>query len=813
VYSYFLTLFLGGALLFASAAHTQNISGIINSYVHIVDLDTCYNTVTVASTSGFGPGDRVLIIQMKGATIDESNTQNYGSVTNSIYGQGMYEIATIKSIPDARTIRLINKIYNRYDVTGFVQLIKIPQFKNPIVTNTLTAQRWDPVSGTGGVLILEASDTLTLQAPIDVSGLGFRGGAASNNGSFPSITDFVFSPILGYGGYKGEGIAIVAANAEAGRGAPANGGGGGNSHNAGGGGGANINGGGRGGDQSDNPSFGRLANGGEPGRGVWSDVNKCVHLGGGGGGGHQNDGNGSAGGAGGGIVILSASAIKASAGIITANGESALASKRDGSGGGGGGGAILIITSPDSPSKIILEAKGGDGGDADAENASDAFGPGGGGGGGTICGANSVNFTTNNSGGSAGRVINCSNSAVNNSPYGAANGSSGAFPPISSIREGSIPFEYPSATPQSTTICANDTIIISASGGDRYNWTSSTTITDPSSASQTISPQSSTTYYVSITKGDCTFFDSVVVTVYPKPTVTITPTSTTLVSATDKIILNATKGFSLYQWSTNETTDSIIITSAGTYTITIADANGCTASSSITIQSLVQPEMELSLPIIQGYPGDHIILPVTIVSSHDVTVQSATDFIYTLRFNRSLLVPADNSIASRFFGRERTITAIGNRRITPSNESIAQVEFIAALGDTSETIIYFDSIRWSNGEPITTKVSNGLFKLLGICPQGGDRFYDPTGKLFLSTPTPNPVSGVTSIDYQLLEEGETELRVLDLLGRTISTVLHSYQLPGIYHALFDASALTNGLYTLILQTPSQVRISRMEVSH
>src|ERR1035441_5061272 len=183
--------------LIAFSARAQNISGVINIYRHVVGIDSCLNTATIPSTSGFSAGDRVLIIQMKGAKIDESNTASYGTVT-SMNGAGLFEIATILSVPSLTTLRFRDKILNFYDVqNGFVQLVRIPQYTDVTVSGTLSPQPWNPGSGTGGVLILEASGTLTLNAPIDASEMGYSGGSASSNGNGKFIADFAFDGYTG----------------------------------------------------------------------------------------------------------------------------------------------------------------------------------------------------------------------------------------------------------------------------------------------------------------------------------------------------------------------------------------------------------------------------------------------------------------------------------------------------------------------------------------------------------------------------------------------------------------------------------------
>ena len=76
-------------------AQTTNISGTINIYSNITNIQ-CGN-VTVNSSAGFYTGDRVLLIQMKGATIDITNTPSFGTILN-YNNAGNYEFATIASI-------------------------------------------------------------------------------------------------------------------------------------------------------------------------------------------------------------------------------------------------------------------------------------------------------------------------------------------------------------------------------------------------------------------------------------------------------------------------------------------------------------------------------------------------------------------------------------------------------------------------------------------------------------------------------------------------------------------------------------------
>ncbi|MBK8847368.1 MAG: hypothetical protein IPO27_12815 [Bacteroidetes bacterium] len=169
-YSLILYLFLFSSLL----ANAQ-LSGVVNIYTPVLTV-TC-NTITVQSSAGFFANDRVVIIQMQGATIDTSQTNFFGTVL-SIGNAGNYEFATV-SIVSGNDISLKRSLKRNYDVAGKVQLIKVPHYTDATVTGAVTCQPWN--GSTGGVVAIEVDSSLTLNADINVSGMGYRGGTISNN--------------------------------------------------------------------------------------------------------------------------------------------------------------------------------------------------------------------------------------------------------------------------------------------------------------------------------------------------------------------------------------------------------------------------------------------------------------------------------------------------------------------------------------------------------------------------------------------------------------------------------------------------------
>jgi uncharacterized repeat protein (TIGR01451 family)/uncharacterized protein (TIGR03382 family) len=400
----------------------------------------------IAQLGPLAVGDLLMIIQMQGATIDGTDTPNFGAVT-ALGSAGLYELVTVASITPSGggrgTIGInttsCSGLRNSYTVAGKTQVVRVPQFASLTVNASASvgATPWD--GSIGGIIALQVQNALTLSGNLNANAVGFRGGVVEQNTDL-GITIYRATTDTS-GGAKGEGIAGYEADYDAfggryGRGAPANGGGGGNAHNAGGGGGANGNaggtwtgqgvmtgtfpgqdpwrldpafaangnartsspGGGRGGytysaNNQDavtvgpgNTSWGgdnRAPVGGFGGRPVPNDPGTRLFLGGGGGAGDSNNGTGGTGGRGGGLVWVVADAVSGT-GRITANGQNGVDTTGAGNDAPGGGGAGgTVVVAARALSGVIIDANGGRGGIQNIAT-NEAEGPGGGGGGGFI---------------------------------------------------------------------------------------------------------------------------------------------------------------------------------------------------------------------------------------------------------------------------------------------------------------------------------------------------------------------------------------------------------------------------------------------
>lgn len=240
-------------------------------------------------------------------------------------------------------------------------------------------------------------------------------------------------------------------------------------------------------------------------------------------------------------------------------------------------------------------------------------------------------------------------------------------------------------------ICKNECTDLLAFGGASYHWSNGET-TNPI----TVCPSSTTIYTVTATSNQgCTGKYEVTVNVNPLPIANAGPNTT--ITYGYCATLNASGG-QTYLWSTGEQYAQISVcpTTTTTYTVTVTDINGCSASDEVQITVL--PIIVTSIETVpeEFCPGDNIVLEInatqinnvgafSLVLNYDTTVLSYQG--YTL--NPALL--ATFHIINDVNGQVRTTCASPFYPINIGNGVLLEYTF-KYLGDSC-------NLTWNTAVP------------------------------------------------------------------------------------------------------------------
>ena len=178
-----------------------------------------------------------------------------------------------------------------------------------------------------------------------------------------------------------------------------------------------------------------------------------------------------------------------------------------------------------------------------------------------------------------------------------------------------------------------------------------------------------------------------------------------------------------------------------------------------------------------------------------------------LRFEKSILAPRDAGIIYKQTDDSTYIELTGN--IIKGNDCIAETEFICGLGKVQETTIDIEEITWfdESGNPIEydSECQSGVFKLLGICNEGGRRLINPESTTGIISIKPNPAENELNIEFSVIEEGYTEISIFNVIGEKVKTVFaKDISSFGKKNIQTDISGLGSGQYMIIFKSPTWV---------
>jgi hypothetical protein len=138
--------------------------------------------------------------------------------------------------------------------------------------------------------------------------------------------------------------------------------------------------------------------------------------------------------------------------------------------------------------------------------------------------------------------------------------------------------------PNDGILCSQEMATLTASGGVLYDWSTGAT-------NANIQVGTSGVFEVTVTDvNGCTATASQLITVHPLPTVTASVTENSGTFPNDgQLCAGATATLTAspagtYQWSTGATSSTINVTSEASYAVTVTDTNGCSNSSTTSIE-------------------------------------------------------------------------------------------------------------------------------------------------------------------------------------------------------------------------------------
>ncbi len=295
-------------------------------------------------------------------------------------------------------------------------------------------------------------------------------------------------------------------------------------------------------------------------------------------------------------------------------------------------------------------------------------------------------------------------------------------------------------TSGTTNFCQGGSVTLTAAAGNSYTWSNGQT-------TQAITVSQSGSYSVTVNNGTgCASVSTPIqVNVNTAPTASITTTSNTICQG-QSTNLSASSGSS-YLWSNGATTQTIQVNSAGSYSVMVTGASGCSTNSSpvnITVATTANATVTPSGPT-SFCQGSNVILSASAgytynwsngSTSRQITVSTAGNYSVVVSANGACSATSQIIPVSVNANPNASISANGNTTFCQG-------------GSVNLTAIGGSSYIWSNGQAGTgiTANSTGTYSVVATGTNGCTSTSNNINVTVAATPTASvTVNGSTNLN-------------------------------------------------------------------
>ena len=285
-------------------------------------------------------------------------------------------------------------------------------------------------------------------------------------------------------------------------------------------------------------------------------------------------------------------------------------------------------------------------------------------------------------------------------------------------------------SPSNPSICIGTSKNLHVAGANTYLWSPNTSLSSNTGTNVIATPNSTTTYIVEGTDNhNCKNSDTVVLTVYSKPTITVAPISINICEGASTVI-NASGG-NTYSWSPGQglsaTTGSSVTASPSVntiYTVTGMDIHGCSDTAITHITVSPNPIITASDTVICF--GDNTTLNATASLSgttflwntgstnSSINVSPITSTLYHVTATDNNGCVGDDSL-------NITVNPLPVLSISPANSSICIGNNITVTASGANTYSWAPTTNNSNPNNSTTTLSpvvNTTYTVTGVDGNG-----------------------------------------------------------------------------------------------
>jgi WD40 repeat protein len=209
-------------------------------------------------------------------------------------------------------------------------------------------------------------------------------------------------------------------------------------------------------------------------------------------------------------------------------------------------------------------------------------------------------------------------------------------------------------------------------------------------------------------------------------------------------------------------------------------------------------------------PGDYFEIPIYLINGEKLNQTNVSGFTADLKFNSTILFPAEKSLLGTSYGDERVINLNIPYQTLPGN-ILLNIPFYATLGNDTTTTLIIENIN-PIGDDVQVFGESGTFTLTGVCMEGGyPRLVSMDNATGFNLIMPNPGNDKVTVEYDMIEDGHTKLYIINPLGDVIKDIVDNEVLHGTHTEDVNIKDLSTGMYFIVLETPTYRQVRKLVI--
>ncbi len=253
-----------------------------------------------------------------------------------------------------------------------------------------------------------------------------------------------------------------------------------------------------------------------------------------------------------------------------------------------------------------------------------------------------------------------------------------------------------------------------------------------------------------------------------------------------------------------ETGPILRITAEGVYSVRIASAFGCDATS-LALHAVPGSgdDCLVRIPHLEGSPGELVEVPVIATCADALRVAGTTRAELTLARREGILFERP-PVATGVHAAGERVVELAIDLAAAAGDTIARLPFTAMLGTVRETPLRIARIAFAPVDR-AMRTRDGSFRLR-VCEEGGERLFDAGVRMDLTARGGSPFNADLVVDYTLPAEASARLVLVDALGRTVAVLADGVQAKGAHTVRHAGTALASGVYLCVLTSENMRRV-------